>query len=265
VPDDDEAVAGFGMSLRPDPGTRRYVAVAEEILGAIGAGRLSPGDRLPNERELATICHASRPTVRDAILALELFGVVEVRPGSGCYVTTHGAARRTGSAALRDSPPRELLEAREQIEPAVARLCAGHVSPDEVARLADLIDRCEAEGSVAAPDQLEVFLQLSHQFHHALALNCGNSIMADMTRQLVDVTAHPLWMVVNGLHVRSPEARAVQIAVHRDILGAIADGDPTGAAAAMTAHLGALSERIFGRTRSTRTIVRQRRRGGKVV
>src|SRR5689334_16104445 len=67
---------------------RRYLDVADGILAAVGAGHLSPGDRLPNERELARICNTSRTTVRDALLALELFGVVDVRPGSGCYISS---------------------------------------------------------------------------------------------------------------------------------------------------------------------------------
>jgi DNA-binding FadR family transcriptional regulator len=239
---------------------RRYVSVAQEILAAIGAGRLSPGDRLPNERELARISDASRPTVRDALLVLELFGVVEIRPGSGCYVTSHGIARRVGSPALLDSPPRELLEARAQVEPSVARLCAGRIGPDDVAVLEELIDRCEREGEEASPDHLEHFLGLSHQFHYALAQRCGNSIMADMTRQLVDVAAHPLWMVVNSMHVRQPKARSSQITEHRAILTAIADGDATAAAEAMAEHLGGLSDRIFGRPRSNHTITRRRPR-----
>jgi DNA-binding FadR family transcriptional regulator len=244
---------------------RRYVAVAEEILAAIGTGRLSPGDRLPNERVLAEIAKASRPTVRDALLALELFGVVEIRPGSGCYVTSHGVARRVGSPALLDSPPRELLVAREHIEPAVARLCAGQISSDQIQRLSDLIDECEKAGWNAADDHYEEFLRLSHQFHHVIALNCGNGILCDMTRQLVDVAAHPLWMVVNGIHVRHPDARAAQVEEHRTILAAIAASDADAAADAMAVHLGGLSDRIFGRPRTHRTITRQRRRGPKVV
>lgn len=245
-------------------GARRYVGVAREIMAAIGAGRLNPGDRLPTERELAEMTGASRPTIRDALLALELFGVVEVRPGSGSYVTPAGARRR-GSASMFDSPPRELLEAREQIEPSVARLCAGRVAPDEIERLSALIDECEEDGARTDGDDYEEFLRLSHKFHHALALNCGNSILADVTRQMVDVTAHPLWMVVNGLHVRDQEARAAQITEHRAILAAIAAGDSDGAADAMAEHLGGLSSRIFGHPRSPRTIRRKARRGGRLV
>ncbi len=63
--------------------------------------------------------------MRDALLALELFGVVEVRPGSGWYMTSNGARRQGTLSSMFDSPPKELLLAREQIEPAVARWCAG--------------------------------------------------------------------------------------------------------------------------------------------
>ena len=238
---------------------RRYVAVVEKILASIGSGRLSVGDRLPNERELAEICQTSRPTIRDALLALELFGVVEVRQGSGCYVTRQGASRSTRSPVMLDSPPRELLEAREHVEPVVAALCASRVRTSEVARLAGLIDECEAEGR-KRPADLDRFLQLSHGFHSALAGSCGNSILSDMTRQLVDVASHPLWMLVNGMHVREEQARNLQIAEHREILDAIARRDSAGAHEAMVAHLGGLSGRIFGSATDGAAEIRRRRR-----
>jgi GntR family uxuAB operon transcriptional repressor len=225
---------------------RRYVVVADQILAAISAGRLNPGDRLPNERELAEICETSRTTVRDALLALELFGVVEVRPGSGAYVSNLRSPRRVADSVMLDSVPRDLLEARLSIEPAVARVCASRLGPPDIARLEGLIDACEREGARAASGELEAFLRMSHAFHSELAASCGNSILADLTRQLVDVTAHPLWMVVNAMHVREPAARAAQISEHREILAAVAAGDAEAAAAAMTAHLGRLDDNIFG-------------------
>jgi DNA-binding FadR family transcriptional regulator len=239
---------------------RRYLAVADGILAAIGAGRLSPGDRLPNERELARICDTSRTTVRDALLALELFGVVEVRPGSGCYVSSLNPPRRRGSSVMLDSIPRELLEARLHVEPEVARICAGNVSPEEITRLRRLIDDCEAEGFRSAPDDLAVFLRMSHEFHSELATSCGNSILADLTKQLVDVTAHPLWQVVNAMHVRDPAARAAQIAEHRAILEAVERADGEASAVRMRDHLGRLETNIFGPASPRGGIVRQRRR-----
>jgi GntR family transcriptional repressor for pyruvate dehydrogenase complex len=235
--------------------------VVEEILGAIGSGRLGPRDRLPSEQELAGLCGASRPTVRDALLALELFGVVEVRPRSGAYITEQGARTVTRFPTLFDSSPRELLEAREQIEPGVARLCADRMSTDSVREVAALIDECEEELSDSSGDHLDQFLHSAHRFHGALAEHCGNATLETMTCQLVDVSAHPLWRVVNGLHMRSLDNRVGQIAEHRSILEAIARGDGDGAAAAMSMHLVGLSGSIFGRPKPAGVGRSRRRRG----
>jgi DNA-binding FadR family transcriptional regulator len=245
------------LSQQADTPHRRYLAVADGILAAVGAGHLSPGDRLPNERELARICDTSRTTVRDALLALELFGVVEVRPGSGCYISSLTSPRRKASSVMMDAVPRELIEARINVEPQVARICAGHVPPAEIRRLSGLIDDCESEGERAAVDDLGTFLTMSHDFHSELARSCGNSILADLTRQLVDVTAHPLWQVVNAMHVRDPANRAGQIAEHRAILDAVERGDGELAASCMHDHLARLEQHIFGTVRVGAGIVRQ--------
>jgi DNA-binding FadR family transcriptional regulator len=260
----DVAAALAGLAARqPDDqdraesSHRRYLAVADGILAAVGAGHLSPGDRLPNERELARICDTSRTTVRDALLALELFGVVEVRPGSGCYISSLTSPRRKSSSVMMDAVPRELIEARIHVEPQVARICAGNVPPGEIRRLRRLIDDCEAEGERAAIDDLGTFLTMSHDFHSELARSCGNSILADLTRQLVDVTAHPLWQVVNAMHVRDPANRAGQIAEHRAILDAVERADGELAGTMMHDHLARLEQHIFGTVRLGTGIVRQ--------
>jgi DNA-binding FadR family transcriptional regulator len=79
------------------PRRRRYLDVAEEILRSVALGNLRPGDRLPHERDLARRCEASRTTVREALLALELSGVVEIWPGAGCFMTE--VSNKAGSLA----------------------------------------------------------------------------------------------------------------------------------------------------------------------
>lgn len=260
MPDLDGLAKAIVKGQGDRPAHRRYLAVADGILAAIGTGHLAPGDRLPNERLLADICQTSRTTVRDALLALELFGVVEVRPGSGCYVTSLNPQRRRTSSVMLDTIPKELLEARLHVEPEVARICAGHVPAEEIGRLRALIDECEEEGRRAPADDLAHFLKLSHEFHAQLAASCGNSILADLTRQLVDVTAHPLWQVVNAMHVRDPAARAEQVAEHRAILEAVEQADGDLAAAEMKHHLGGLEVNIFGPLSPKASITRQRPR-----
>lgn len=259
--EDLEALSAVIVKGQTDhPAQRKYLEVADGILAAIGTGSLAPGDRLPNERLLAEICRTSRNSVRDALLVLEVSGVLEVRPGSGCYVTDLRPARRRNSSALMDSVPHELLEARLAIEPAVARSAARRREPTAIEQLRTLIDDCEAEGLREGVDDLGPWLRLSHEFHARLASNCGNSIFADLTLQLVDLAAHPLWQLVNAMHVREPTARAEQIAEHREILDAVERGDEDAAAEAMVYHLGDLEANIFGAKRVEPTIRRQRPR-----
>src|ERR1700729_2196655 len=104
----------FEDGCRPDvaghPERRRYLGVAEEILRAVALGDLGVGDRLPHERELARRCGVSRSTVREALLALELGGVVEVRPGAGCFLVGTSSSAGSMAALPIDSRPRQLLE-----------------------------------------------------------------------------------------------------------------------------------------------------------
>src|SRR5689334_14133503 len=97
-------------------GQRRYLAVAQHLLMAIARGDFSAGDRLPPDREIATSAGVSRPTAREALLALELVGAVEVRHGDGAYV--RGPQARVGGVhgSPLDAPPRELIETRRTLE-----------------------------------------------------------------------------------------------------------------------------------------------------
>jgi len=131
------------MSMMPfdlGDGRRRYLDVAEEILKGVATGQIAAGDRLPTERSLAERCGVSRSTVREAVLALELSGVVEVRPGSGCYLTTIGVGSGSQVPLPIDASPREVLEVRQLVEPSVAHLSALARNRGSVERMRRLID-----------------------------------------------------------------------------------------------------------------------------
>lgn len=239
---------------------RRYLDVAEEVMRSVAIGSIGVGDRLPNERELALRCDVSRSTVREALLALELSGVIEVRPGSGCYLTGMGVHSGTVVAPPADSSPRELIEVRRTIEPTVARLCASHMRTGDVRRLQRLVDDAATESASLPAGTLDRFVGLGLAFHRELSAMCGNSILAGLISHLVDAGEHPLWILVDGIVVRDPETRSRQIEEHHTILRAIARGDGATAAEAMTAHLGAISDRIFGPEQDPPRVTRTRRR-----
>jgi DNA-binding FadR family transcriptional regulator len=224
-------------------GQRRYLAVAQQVLMAIARGDFSAGDRLPPDRDIATSAGVSRPTAREALLALELIGAVEVRHGDGAYV--RGPQARVGGVqgSPLDAPPRELIETRRALEPAVAALAATRISPDTLTALSRDLD--EAAALVHEPQELPRFITLGLRFHAEAAPGCGNGLLADIVAQLVNVELHPLWALVNQQAMSSAEARQGQVTDHRAILGALASGDPARAEEAMRSHLLALDAAIF--------------------
>jgi DNA-binding FadR family transcriptional regulator len=245
------------MERDTGPERRRYLAVAEEVLKAVAVGNLTVGDRLPNERSLAQQFGVSRSTVREALFALELGGVIQARPGSG-YFLTGAAVPAEPTLPLFSSSPRHLLEARQLLEPTIARNCADRVLGADLARMRDLIDDTERAGAGTSQDSIDRFLALNFAFHLELARVCGNPILAGLIGQLLGTGKHPLWLLMDGIVVQDPAIRAQQVVEHREILTAIAGGRGDEAEETMAAHLGAHSARIFG-TRPNVTRSRRRR------
>ena len=104
---------------------QRYERIAERLAADIRAGRLAPGERLPGERELARRLEVGRASVREAIAALALRGVLATRPGAGSYVADDALERLApGEVGAHDAGPFDLLEARLLLEPGVAALAA---------------------------------------------------------------------------------------------------------------------------------------------
>jgi DNA-binding FadR family transcriptional regulator len=221
---------------------RLYLAVAQQLLTAIAAGDHPPGTRLPGDRELAERWEVSRATAREAILALEIVGAVEVRHGDGTYVRVHAGMASIEGAGL-DVPPRELIEARRGVEPVVASLAADRIDAEGIARLRSIVAECTE--IVADPSALPRFMELGLRFHAELALGCGNSLLAGIVGEFVNTESHPLWLLVNQLAVSSLAARENQLAEHAEIVEAIAGGDPGAASRSMAAHLTSVDTVIF--------------------
>lgn len=229
------------------PARRRYVYVAEQIVDGVAGGQLHPGQQLPSDRVLAETMGVSRPTVREALLALEVIGVLDVRPGSGTYVAPGKGASLAPSLPLPSDlglSPAEVIEARITLEPALVRLCATRLPPDAVRPLEELLDQTESAAEDAG--RLDEFLRLGLRFHSELAPYCGNQLLASFCSSLVDVIEHPLWALVNRRAMQDLEARREQVAEHRAIIAAVARGDEDAAAEEMATHLNRLNVAVFG-------------------
>src|SRR3954470_17031352 len=134
-----------GPAFEPVRPLQRYEHVAERLAAEIRAGAFAPGERLPAERELARRLGVGRASVREAIAALQLQGIVETRPGSGTFVVDVPPT----ADLPHDASPSDLLEARELIEPAIARLAAQRGHRDRSAEA--LLEAMEAASDSGDP------------------------------------------------------------------------------------------------------------------
>jgi DNA-binding FadR family transcriptional regulator len=215
-----------------EPPQRLYRQIADQVRSLIAAGEFQPGSRLPAERELATQLGVSRPSVREALIALEVEGWVEVRVGSGVYVLPHAA--RNGSAAqvpAAEWGPFELLGARRVIEGEIAALAATHAKRKDVQNLRQAIDamRSDVERGVAP-------LEADGAFHAAVAQASGNAVLLETVQTYWDARHGRLFARLGG-HFERDSVWRLALAEHEAVLAAIKVRDPDGARAAMQQHM----------------------------
>jgi GntR family transcriptional repressor for pyruvate dehydrogenase complex len=223
------------------PGGRLYKRVADELRAAILAGRYQTGRRLPAERELAEMFKVSRPTIREAIIALELQHLVEVRVGAGVYVLDAATAGR-GIGPELTIGPFELMEARKIIESETAALAATLIDDEQCDKLDKIIDRMEEE------NQLEIQGEnADHLFHVGIAEATGNSALV----AVID----DLWrrretspMVVNTMEKARSKGVKPVVDDHRRILAALRKRNAAAARAAMQDHLSRVIETLLKAT-----------------
>lgn len=224
----------------PSAGEPRFAVVvrstlAEEIatrlLDLIRAEQLRPGDKLPAERDLAAQMRVSRPVLREALRALAIMGVVEIRQGAGTYITALEPQRLVSHLQFVFSKDpvalSQVLETRRILEVGNVRLAAGRITPDELDDLADLVDRLRQHVGEA-----ERFAELDIAFHDAVCEATGNVLLAQFLG-IIDT----LGRVSRERTGASSGTRRQALRDHEAILAALRAHDAAAAAAAMEAHL----------------------------
>lgn len=215
------------------PRQRLYEQIVQQLYEHISAAGLGPGDRLPPERELAARLGVSRASLAQALVALEVLGVLEVRHGDGVVVVEHSSDRQIISA-LRDhrDRQRDVIDARAALEVKLASLAAQRCTDADV----DAIDQALAAmaADIAAGGRGE---DGGEQFHAAVAEAGHSPLLSRLLQGISDL--------VHETHVESllqPGRPAVSLAGHQRVAEAIRRRDSAGAAAAMDAHLGVVGE-----------------------
>lgn len=226
IPADDSAASG----------DRLYQRLARHIFDDLITGRYKIGSRLPAERELCAEYGASRPAVREALIALEVQGYIDIRVGSGAYVRRlPGREDHPGFAITAF----ELTETRLAFEGEAAALAANHINDDEIARLEMLLDEMAVENL-----RPKVTEDADRAFHMTIAQATRNAGIV--------LTIEELWRLRSTspacalLHnkARSAKIRPV-VAEHRRIVEALKARDPQAARTAMRAHLAAVMDHLL--------------------
>lgn len=230
--------------------TRRlYREIAEQIRARIEAGKFPLGARLPSERELAESFDVSRSSVREALIALEISGYVDVRMGSGIYVcallpTGEGLRQAEGAqdSAAAEMAPFELLEARLLVEPECAALAAQHATPEQRAQLAELHRATEWAHQHPAGGQGP--LHYDRMFHQAVAHACPNAALASACMHLWDLRERSRMFQRLDDYFVTPAIWQIAWNEHVRIVQAICAGDAVRARHAMAYHINAIMARL---------------------
>lgn len=225
------------MPLQPIEPRRLYRQIAEQLRGLIQAGEWPLGQRLPAERELALQLGVSRPSVREALIALEVEGLVEVRVGSGIYVV---ARERAASAPRVDAGfgPFEVIRARQVLEAELAAIAAAQPT---AALLQDLRDALALMASEVARGAVPV--QGDRQFHLRLAQAADNGPLLRAVAELYDERHQPVFHQL-GRHFETVAGWRLALTEHQAVFEAVAAGQPDCARAAMRQHLARSHDRL---------------------
>lgn len=212
---------------------------AERLLKLILERGYEVGAKLPNEYELAQDLEVGRSTIREAVRSLATRNVLEVRQGSGTYVSSKKGVSEDplGFSLVKDTAKltADLFELRLLLEPRIAALTAQHATPKEVEALEKLV--IDIEEAVAAGDPKH--LQLDVNFHSLMAKYSGNIAM-DSLLPVINQSIH----LINANYTNR-QMKEDSLQAHRDILNAIKSGDPIAAHDAMLLHIMTVKRAAF--------------------
>lgn len=223
------------LQLQVVKNDRLYMKVAEQLRGLIENETIKPGERFPSERELAEQLGVSRPTVREAMIALEMTGVIEIRSGSGIYALK---SKPVNSLSIDDTGigPFEILEIRQLIESEACALAASRITSAELDELRQAVRDMEEEEK--RPDASE---KADQRFHEIIARSCQNSAIESVISWLWKLRNESMLSTSFLERIRS-EGIHPSISEHQAILTALEQRDPIAARNSMKKHIESATE-----------------------
>ena len=222
------------QTVEPKVGRRLYESIVQQLDVLIRQGELEHGARLPSERAMAERFKVSRSSVREAIRSLELQGLVVTKRGSGTFINTQDLESVVAllASTLSSGPGAmdtldDIFEMRHVLEPQIAAMAALRASPEEIARLAEILE--EQERQIAKG---ETGVDADTAYHFALATATHNAALVKVVSAVEDILSRS-----RNQTLQTPGRPSLSLASHRRILESIKAGDSEEARRAMDHHL----------------------------
>ena len=223
------------MAFRVIQPRRLYQEIALQVQANIEKGALPVGARLPSERELAEQLKVSRPSVREALIALEVEGVVEVRPGAGVFVC---APLRPFPSYASSEGPLEIMRARIAIEGETAAMAAKQMRDADIRELGRILETMDPHLHFQ-----DFYLPADRAFHLYIAEKAGNSVLVRIVAELFDARHSPLSLQF-GKHFENAITRGQAVTEHKVVIEALSSRNPASAKKAMQRHLRSAHNRL---------------------
>jgi len=225
------------MDVNPISMKRIYQSVIEQFIGLIREGKLKVGEKLPPERTLAEMFNVSRASIREAFSAMEIIGLIEVRPGDGSFVTNLNMAPFINTIAplfvKNEEMEDELLEFRKMLELEAAKLAAGKGKPEEIILLEGPINSMKA---AIEKNDINMGAEADIRFHKIL-FSLSNNYILTKSAEYIGYILESSVKFNRAKILKDSENSKVLYEQHKEIYEAIRNNDAQSAVEMMNKHL----------------------------
>ncbi len=231
--------------MKPNVAQQRpYQEVGEMLRRRIAEQRYAVGDRLPAEREIAEMLGVTRTLVREALIMLELEGLVEVRRGAGIFLAEQAIPPEQSAAAggSHDAGPFEMLQARQLLESNIAEFAALQATRDDIRKMRQALALEEQELASGSVHQSE---NGDREFHLAIAQATHNSMLVELFKQSWQWREDNIMWAQLHRHLDNTHYRKEWLNDHKKILVALVKKDARAAKFAMWQHLENVKHRLL--------------------
>jgi DNA-binding FadR family transcriptional regulator len=221
--------------------------IAEQILLKVKSGEYASGSKLPAERLIAEQIGVSRPSVREAISALHIVGIIERHPGDGNYISADliidDISFQATNILEQSDSPYEILQARKVVETGSIRLAIKEATDRDIGIIKSVWDE---KYKIGRAGDYRAYTQLGKKLHLAIAQATQNRIIISIVDRLLNIAGQPLWQSMRRLYYEKDPTRIDQMLdIHDRIVRAIQERNSHEAILALEADFDTVIEQLY--------------------